>query len=39
MRQIYSLFSANETFSAKYAQITAINLRTVALMLGGNAHS
>jgi len=29
MQQIYALFSANETFSAKYAQIIANNLRTV----------
>jgi len=36
MRQIYFLFSANKTFSAKYAQITAINLRTAVFLLGGN---
>jgi len=29
MRQIYILFSANKTFSAIYAQIMTINLRTV----------
>ena len=33
MRQIYSLFSANETFSAIYAQITAINHRTAVFCL------
>ncbi len=34
MQQIYSLFAANEIFSANYAWIKGVNLRTVFFLLG-----